>query len=209
MIETIENAVQLALIAVCLTVSCVYVVRKKPPNGRILIMFYASYLLGDLYWLLYLMCYGHTPAIFYVSDLSWYAAYTFLALMLHGLFTEEERKEKYWPVYLPVLFTGGMCVFYMQWGDYFGNLMSAMLMSILMIHSVRGLIFIRKHPEAENRRMMCLLTLVFCVLEYCVWTVSCYMDEYEAAYYTYIGFDVLLTVSMILFLPAFRKAVKA
>lgn len=209
MIETIENAVQLALIAVCLTVSCVYVVRKKPPNGRILIMFYASYLLGDLYWLLYLMCYGHTPAIFYVSDLSWYAAYTFLALMLHGLFTEEERKEKCWLVYLPVLFTGGMCVFYMQWGDYFGNLMSAMLMSILMIYSVRGLIFIRKHPEAENRRMMFLLTLVFCVLEYCVWTVSCYMDEYEAAYYTYIGFDVLLTVSMILFLPAFRKAVKA
>ena len=82
MIESVENAFQLALIAVCTTLSAVYAVRKKPRNGSLLVMFYGSYLLGDLYWLLYLLFYGHTPKIFYVSDLSWDAAYVFLHLLL-------------------------------------------------------------------------------------------------------------------------------
>ena len=49
MIESIENAFQLALIAVCMALSVVYAVREKQGNGTLLVMFYGSYLLGDLY----------------------------------------------------------------------------------------------------------------------------------------------------------------
>ena len=42
MIESVENAFQLALIAVCLTLAVIYTVREKPRNGTLLVMFYGS-----------------------------------------------------------------------------------------------------------------------------------------------------------------------
>ena len=215
MIESIENALQLGLIVLCLTISAVYAFREKPPNGSLLVMFYGSYLLGDLYWLLYLLFYGHTPEIFYVSDLSWYAAYVFLHLMLQRFSTEEERKSRPPLAYMPVILTTGMGVFYIWWGisygsggEYTGNFISALMMSLLLIHSVRGLVFIRKNPEAANRKMLYIVTLVFCLIEYCAWTCSCFWFEDTLAN-PYLWFDFMLTVCMAFFLPAFRKAVKA
>ena len=208
MIESVENAFQLALIAVCMTLSIIYAVREKARDGSLLVMFYGSYLLGDLYWLLYLLFYGHTPKIFYVSDLSWDAAYVFLHLMLQRLSSEEERKARYPLVWLLPVFTAAMCVFYMQWGSYISNVIAAVLMSLLLIHSVRGLAFIRKNPQAGNRKMLYIVTLVFCVIEYCAWTSSCFF-EVDTLASPYIWFDILLTVNIAFFLPAFRKAVES
>ena len=100
MIESVENAFQLALIAVCLTLAVIYTVREKPRNGTLLVMFYGSYLLGDLYWLLYLLFYGDNPSIFYIPDLSWYAAYGFLYLLLQRLSSKEERQSGCLPAWL-------------------------------------------------------------------------------------------------------------
>ena len=93
MIESLENAVQLALVAVYMALSIIYALREKPRNSVLLVMFYGSYLLGDLYWLLYLLFYSDNPAIFYIPDLSWYAAYGFLYLLLQRLSSKEERQS--------------------------------------------------------------------------------------------------------------------
>ena len=213
MIETIENAFQLALIAVCLTLAVIYTVREKPRNGTLLVMFYGSYLLGDLYWLLYLLFYGDNPSIFYIPDLSWYAAYGFLYLILQRLSTKEERKISCPLAWLALLFTGGMGIYYIIWyidngynDGYISTVVSAILMSLLLFHSVRGLVYIRTHPEALRRRMLYIVTVVFVVLEHALWTASCIWSEDTLAN-PYYWFDVMMTVNLAFFLPAFRKAV--
>lgn len=215
MIETIENGIQLALIAVCLTLAALYVVREKNLKGGLLILFYSSYLLGDLYWLLYLLFYGDTPVIFYIPDLSWYAAYVFLYLMLQRFSPKEEREASCPLAGLVLLFTCGNGIYYIAWyivngssGGYISTVISTIMMSFLMIHSVRGLFFIRSHPEALPRRMLYAITLVFCIIEYCAWTSSCIWDGDTLAN-PYIWFDGMLALSLVFFLPAFRKAVKA
>lgn len=214
MIETIENAFQLALIAVCLALAVIYTVREKPRNGTLLVMFYGSYLLGDLYWLLYLLFYGDNPSIFYIPDLSWYAAYGFLYLILQRLSTKEERQTSCPAAWLTLLFTGGMGIYYIIWyisngynDGYISTAVSAVLMSLLLFHSVRGLAYIRSHPEAGRRRMLYIVTVVFVVVEHLMWTASCIWTEDTPAN-PYYWFDVMMTINLALFLPAFRKAVR-
>lgn len=208
MIESIENAVQLALLLVCTAVSGAYAVRSRERSGAMLTLFYGSYALGDLYWLLYLMFYGHTPKLFYVSDLSWYAAYLFLYLLLQLVSDSEERRTRCPAVYLLPLFTVVMCVFYMQWGDYVGNVIAAVLMSLLLTHAARGLCWLRRHPEDNARRWLYIVTFVFCLVEYAAWTASCFWagDTWANPYF---WFDCLLTLITLLFLPAYRKGVSA
>ena len=51
-----------------------------------------------------------------------------------------------------------------------------------------------------------LITLIFCLLEYALWTVSCFwMGDTMAN--PYFWFDLLITGCMLLFLPALEKAV--
>ena len=43
----------------------------------ILAFAYASFLMGTLYWVLYLAIIGNIPQVFYVSEISWLASYLF------------------------------------------------------------------------------------------------------------------------------------
>ena len=108
MVEIIENAVQLVVLTCCAGFACWLSLKKQNRECARLAMFYGSYVLGDLYWLLYLVCYGHTPGIFYVPYMSWYAAYVFLDLLLLCLATAEERKFISWPS-LSFLFSRPSC----------------------------------------------------------------------------------------------------
>ena len=104
-------------------------------------------------------------------------------------------------------FTIGMCIFYMQWGDYLSNMITAVLMMGLIWHAFYGLKVLRGRPRQENeRRMLFLVTLLFCGTEYALWTSSCFWMG-ETVLNIYYWFDILLSVSFVLFLPALRKAV--
>lgn len=208
MIESIENAVQLALLLVCTAVSGTYAVRSRRRADAMLTLFYGSYALGDLYWLLYLLFYGHTPKLFYVSDLSWYAAYLFLFLLLQLVSDPEERSTRCRAALLFPLFTAAMCVFYMRWGDYVGNVIAAVMMSLLLTHAARGLYYLRSHPEESARRWLYVVTLVFCLVEYAAWTSSCFWSGDTWAN-PYLWFDCMLTLTVLLFLPAYRKGAGA
>lgn len=207
-IEIIENTLQLSLLAVCAVLAGTYAFRNRDMNAGILTMFFGSYVLGDTYWLLYRIFRGFTPYVFYVSDLSWYAAYLFLFLLLQRLAPEEERKTFSVIWVLPGIFTGLMAAFYMQWGDIFGNLVTAVLMFLLLLYPIRGLMYISGHPEARSRRMLYIAVLVFVAFEYLTWTASCFFSGDTLAN-PYYWLDFMITPCAILLLPAYRKAVEA
>lgn len=206
MIETIENALQLLILLVCTGVSLAWVIRERGGTTLLLFFFYASFALADLYWLLYLVFYNHTPVIFYVSDLSWYASYLFLDMLVLQRADPQEQKFRHAALWAIPAFCTVMCLFYMQWGDYLSNVICAVLMSLLLYHSIRGMIYMRSHPKAAANRPLYIAVLVFCILEYGVWTTSCFWvgDTWKNPYFL---FDCLMTVYMLFLLLSYRKAV--
>ena len=208
MIETVENGVQTLVALACAVLAATWAVRNRGGSAIQVFSFFASFGLADLYSLLYLIFYNMTPEVFYVSDLGWYASYLFLYLLLQELMDPEERKVRHVLLWLCPVFCFGMCIFYMQWGDYPGNILCAVLMSMLLYQTVRGLVYVHKHPEKGKHKPLYIVTLIFCIIEYGAWTASCFWvgDTWANPYFI---FDCLMTVCLVMIMLAYRKVVRA
>lgn len=205
MIETIENALQLGVCLLLALASVGVACRRKSKAYGILALFYAAFALGDLYWLLYLGFYHITPMYPYISWVSWYAAWLFLLLLLRQV-QDDKHHGKHPLLWLVPAFTGAMCVFYMQWGDYVGNLISAVFMALLLWRALPGCF--TKEKVSGAKRPFYIAVVVFCLIEYTMWTLSCFYGGDTIAN-PYFWFDALFTVGTTLFFPALGKAVRA
>ena len=204
MIELYENMIQITVLIVCVVVAFSRMQAYRSRTFAILAFFYGSWVLGDLYWLACLLFYDKTPEISVVSDLSWYASYIFLFLLLSYVIPPEELRGNKAVSWLGPLFTIGMAVFFMTFGNILNNLIYAGLMGFLLQTSIRRL---ADRSIGRPRCILPLLILIFCLLEYGLWTASCFGSE-DAVNYPYFIFDLLLTVCFPFFLPAVKKAVK-
>ena len=206
MIEINENALQLAVLIACAVCAVVNFVRLRNQGWVFLALAYSGFALGDGYWLACLLAYGKTPQISAVSDLSWYTFHLFVYLLLKQVLPEKlsARSPLSWAG--PV-FAAAAAVFFMRWGSYLSNVVSAVLMGILLYQAIGGLLVLRKHPK-DRRRFLYLVTLVFCLLNYALWISSCFWDvgTLSSPYY---WLDFMMTLCFPLFLPATGKAVSA
>lgn len=202
MIETIENAVQLGVSVLLMFVCIGIAYRKKDKLYGTLALFYASTVLGDLYWILYLGFYRITPQYSYISEISWYAAWIFLLLLSRQV--DDDRRISMRPVFwfIPV-FTGAMCVFFMRWGDYLGNLITAVLMALLLMRSVPGCF---SKEAGRNKKWFHIAVVAFCMTEYIMWTLSCFFYGDTIAN-PYLWFDAVFTLCIAMIFPGLRKAV--
>ncbi len=206
MIETLENGVQLAVVTVCLFFSLRRLARERERAFELLALFYTCYLLGDLYWQLHLFFYQQTPRVRYISDVSWLASWLFLYCLLRHVSTPEERRFRQPLLCVPPVFAAAMCAFFLRYGAYLNNLVTALMMSLILIHIVRGLLYLR--GSAPPRRALYRAALFFCVCEYAAWTASCFFWEDTLAN-PYFWCDALLTISNVMLFFAVRKAVSA
>ncbi len=201
MIDQIDNGIQIAVLVICVTAAIFKAAKYRSRTWTLLAFFYGSWLLGDIYWTVCLLFYGKTPEISVVSDLSWYASYIFLYLLLRHTSPPEELAVRKILPFLGPVFVLGMALFFMRLGAILNNLIYAGLMGLLLYALIRRL------TERRNRCLPALI-LVFCLLEYALWTASCFWND-TIHLHPYYWFDFLLTVSMPFFLPATRKAVAA
>ena len=201
MIESIENALQIATLLVCSALALIRAVRTRSRAWTLLAFFYGSWGLGDVYWLVCLIFFDQTPRISIVSDLSWYASYIFLYMLLREIAPPDGAREKRFLPWLGPLFAAGMAAFFMQWGEIGSNLIYALLMSLLLFSVIRRFLDREKYAAQQA---LCVLILVFCLLEYALWTSSCFFkgDGLDNPYY---WFDFLLTLCFVFFLPAVRR----
>lgn len=212
MIESIENAIQLTVTGLCAASALWFGARSKKRTWILLGLFAGVFFLGDLYWQLFLIFYDKTPPAFYISEFSWYTSYLFLLLLLIYINVEnaEDWKFRLRPKYLCIpAFTAGMCVFFMTRGDYLGNIIVAVLMTGLIWHAVYGLETLQKQEQKQQgrqRRMLYIVTIIFCAAEYGMWISSCFWMGDTIAN-VYFWFDFILSITFVLFLPALRKAV--
>ena len=202
MIEIIENALQLVTTGICTMISLRKGLILRSRAWAILALASGVFFLGDLYWELFLVLYGHTPVYSYIPYLSWYASYMFLLLLLVEL--RVPRKERKYRKILWVIpaFSAGMCIFYMQYGDWIGNIITAVFMSLLMWHALDMLLLLRDSKKAA----IFAVVLLFCIVEYAAWTATCF-GNYETLAHPYFWLDTLLSAVFLLFPAALGKAV--
>ena len=81
------------------------------------------------------------------------------------------------------------------------NLICAVLMGIIMYAAVSRLL---DHRRQGTKGYLYILTLVYCLLEYLMWISSCLPLE-DNLKHPYYWFDVLLSISFLLFIPAVKK----
>ncbi len=206
MAESCENALQITVAVICLSVGTVRAVRTREKAWILLSAFYGCWALGDLYWGTFLIFFQRTPPYSYVPEFSWYSSYLLLFLLLRQLLPAEAWRIRGALPWLGVVIAAGMCAFYLQWGGVLSNLICAVLMGLLMLHAIRGLTFI--HGSDRRYMPLCAAVLLFCFAEYATWTASCfwYTDDWTSPY---LFADTLITLSFIPLLPAVRRAVRA
>lgn len=187
MAELADNAIQLFITFVLAALSLYSAVRKRSREWVLLTLFYASYALGLSYWLLYIVLYKTTPQVFCVSELSWTAAFIFLAIRLSGETGNDPRSAKYFA--LPA-FSAVMAVVFSLRGSYFENAIMGATMAFLGYYALKGLIL--KKDTAVSRA-----ALFFYASEYLLWIASCFSqgDRFSEPYYLIDTF--LLNASLI------------
>ena len=208
MIETIDNAIQLMLTAISACIAGYRAIKIRNRAWILCALVSGSYFLGDFYWQLYLMFYGHTPHYSWIPVLGWRASAIFMLLLL--LETRGERKHPA-PVkkvlFITPVFTISMSTYYAFFDGILENLVIAIIMTTLIWNCVDCLIDIRRGDCANPRcKWLCLVILLYCAMEYTTWTISCNWlgDTLENPYF---WFEIVLALAFLLFLPATGKAV--
>ena len=206
MIEALDNGIQLILTGMCSFIAFYLAMHAHRREWLLLGLFSVTFFLGDLYWTLYYLFYAETPFYAFISNLSWDTSYLFLAILLQ--LVKGKRREGKVPARLFVIpvFTVSMCIYYMTFGSFFSNIAVAILMTFIMWSAAEGLIGIKREEAGAEKRWLYMMSLVFCIVEYAMWTASC-IWEGDTILYPYYWFDFLLSVCFILFIPAVRKLV--
>ena len=206
MIEIIENIFQLIVTGCC----GVYGVYKSISSNRrewlLAGLFSFAFFSGDLYWSLYILFYGDSPQLSYISEFSWYASYLFLIMLVQVSMTPEQKRMNYRVLLIVPVFVIGMCIYFMTMGDYVSNIITALLMGILMYYSLQGIIY-HKYDE-EGRRCIFISAFLFCIVEYVLWILSILWIGGDTVLNPYYWCDMVLTISILMVLIALRKAVK-
>jgi hypothetical protein len=173
----------------------------------LLACFYAAFALGLLYWLLFLVFRSGTPKFSLVSDLSWLASLLFLlALQTTIRLPGEKDYRPPWAWSVPV-FCAVMCLYFFRWGDYFINILWAVLMGACGYDALRGLLFTQhQRGAALKHQYFHIAILAFILLEYCLWLASCIWTN-NTVLNPYYLFDFLLSVTFFTFVPTLKKVV--
>ena len=214
MTELTDNFIQLVIVCVCGVCCAVSAIREKNRDWMFLALFYVSFGIGLLYWILYMILFSSTPRIFCVSELSWTASYVFLIIrILSDAETARDSKVGVFPWCFP-LFSLLMCIIFCQRGSYFENILMGGTLGMCGYFAARGLCFAKK-SGARQKGIFCAAALFFYAAEYLLW-ISSYLTADAGVMDPYMIVDTFVLnpalFSMMLaqrVRPADRKSSKA
>lgn len=204
MIESIDNAIQILTLIICASMSVFRAARYGSRSWTMLSFFYGTLMMGDIYWAVYQIFLERSPQISVASDLSWYAAYIFLYLLMrHVLPPEEVSGRRAVALSGPALCVG-MGIVFMMWGEIINNAVYAALMGLLMYSA---LIRLSDASLGRKEHILPAAVLAFCLAEYALWISSLFWNE-ELLIHPYYIFDLLFTASFPFIFYATKKAVE-
>ena len=218
MIESVSDAVQLAVLAACFVLALVRALRKRGTAWTAMACFYACMLLGDAYWLGYQLVFGDIPHYSRIAELSWIAGYVFLAMLAADLDRGRGVAAPVPAAWAPAAVCAACCIFYIvDSGSPLVNIADNGLLAVVGFFAVRG-IAASDSRSAESRqarslagnRPLHVALLAFVVVEQALWLASCLPEpELLSGVDFYIVLNYVLTLSYAAILACAWRSVEA
>lgn len=192
--EVLDNVAQVCVLGVCALVSFVLAVRGGVRRYLSLTFAYVCFLMGTLFYVLHLAITGNVPQIFYVSEISWIAAYLFI------LSLQIERSQGLrLHFFLPGVLTSALALLIIL---YFRILGPSWFVSLLFGATAAVTIYLtacRRQAKLPGRRLdICVMALIFWqILLYCT---SAFVRDYSH-FNLYFAVDLMVTASLVAMLP--------
>lgn len=199
--EVVDNVFQVVILAGAMTASAVTALRSRKWEFLMLSGGYGCFMMGTLYYVLYLVILGQVPQIFYVAEISWLAAYVFylsLSLSRRKLFIKRPG---------PVSIIAAVAVFACFVGFHiFGpailsSLAFGVTVGILVMRSVEGM------REYREDRLLNGIMILVCFLQISLYEVSSFIRDYTR-FNLYFALDICLTLLMVSMYPALKREVR-
>ena len=119
---------------------------------------------------------------------------------------KEERTLRSRLPWLALVIITPLTVYFISIGDLLYNLIVGVLMCAMLWTAIRGLVWQKMCPN-RGKLFVRLAIIGFIALEYCLW-LSSYPWVSETLTNPYFWFDFAVTASLLVLLPAVRKAVR-
>lgn len=191
-IDIIENASQTLVSGICLLFALARFYRQRDEAWTCLCAFFGCTFFAISYWFGHLVAFGTTPIYFYVSEMGWAASYL-LMLVLMATLDEQRAPEPPVPAaWLSVLFVIPQFALYLTRGDIIFNVVDCSIMAAVGFYAIRGIVTPYREGLAGNRAFHTAV-LVWMVLQFAVWTASCFWTGEHSV--PYIVSDFLVTFS--------------
>lgn len=207
MLEHGLNIFQMTAAAACMAIAIAQAVRRRSRLWMLYAMFAGTYFLGDLWWTLYLHFYGSSAPDSFIPYMSWDAAMLFLLVisMQYSIDPDLSGRVRWTTAVVTAVFVTVMALAFMQYGAYFNNTVTAVLMGLLIWNAWIRLMGRSGEAAEKEKRAVCGVVMLYCFVEYGEWLASC-LDYDSPLRNLYFVFDFLLTVSIALLIPALGKA---
>lgn len=200
--ELIDNLLQVAALGSTALAAAAASVRRRDRRCLILALAYACFAMGTLFYVLHLAIVGTVPKVFYVSEVSWLAAYLFY-LSLQILRAEPIAVRFSWlPALGALLAAVTVLVVRIMGPSYLVSALFALTVSAIVYLSAFRLL----HAPQRSRLDACMLLCV--TLQVLLYLVSVFMSDYTR-FNLYFAVDLALTASLIALLPLTLREVPA
>ena len=192
-LEDFENVLTL-LAAILGLLGCLFKYIKSPKRGYLLlIVFFLSNYLSDYYWTIYTLVMHSYPTVSeFLAYLGWNIGY--LVLLFTTLHMRRAPVKKYFHpvIFLPVLTNIPQFLLYLQYGGLFNNLWQVGITTIIMVICTQEIVFfIKNRKNSAAIPHFAIITLLYLLTEYVMWTASCFTWEQEYLnpypYFTVLG----------------------
>lgn len=185
--EIIDNSIQVGLFLIFAFLALIEGVRTQERRFWILSGAYASFSMGTLYYLLYLVILGKVPQIFYVSEIAWMGSYLFL-LAFCLVETQKYRKT----VDVPA-----GCLTVVEIVNVVGwQIFGPSLPFSIAFAAVTAMIFYYALADfRREKRKLTLSLVILIILQLLLYIVSVFMKDYSR-FNLYFAVDLLLMCTM-------------
>ena len=203
--EIIDNAYQVTVLLICMLLSAWLGIRKKN-RGFIMLSFgYGCFMMGTLFFVLYLAILGRVPQIFYTCEISWLAAYLFFLSLL--LLRKESEPLSFSAIALiPAVIVAVVVLLF----KIFGPALLPCIACAITLGAITYLASCRILRDRKNSRRTSWLDHCFSSVFSCssVSTLSPSLATDYQHFNLYFAIDMLLTAMLAALLPLLYREVR-
>lgn len=198
--DNFENILTLFVTIVGL-LDCLFKYIRAPRRGYLyLIIFFLANFASNYYWAIYsLVMHNYPDVSAFLAYLGWNVGYVFLFIAVYHMRKEGAKRYFHLAMLLPVVVNLCQFLLYIQFGGFFNNLWQVGATTLTMVVCVQEVAYYLKNRKAgAGVPHLAVLVLAFALMEYGMWTASCFdwpgefLDPY--LYCTVVG--ALLMMSL-------------